>query len=65
MSQNPTKLKRPPKSATCHFKLTKLEKERIALLAYVEDQKISNIIRKAFFQVHPELEDVEPLSEIK
>lgn len=59
MSKNPTKFQRPRKDATCHFKLTKLEKEGIARLAYIEDKKISKIVREAFFKVHPQLEEVE------
>ena len=58
MSKNPTKFKRPRKDATCHFKLTKLEKEGISRLAYIEDKRISSVVREAFFKVHPELEDV-------
>ena len=65
MSKNPTKFQRPRKDATCHFKLTKLEKEGISRLAYIQDKRISSIVREAFFSVHPELEDVDLEEELK
>jgi len=57
MPKNPTKFSRPRKSVQVHFKVSEIEKERIARHACLEDKNISEVIREAFFKVHPDLKE--------